>query len=172
MICNSKQAAFVKPNLDHFRNGILVSCFFVTLCKLYIILLCFRETKVVIFCLAITFSYGYLHPLSDEFINSINKHRGTWEAGRNFDPNISMKYIKKLMGALPETVKLPPIEHSLFGIRIPDSFDSREEWSHCPTIREIRDQGSCGSCWVSNCKIAECCVFNICNLFFKHKYVY
>lgn len=31
---------------------------------------------------------------------------------------------------------------------IPDEFDSRTQWPNCPTIREIRDQGSCGSCWV------------------------
>lgn len=32
---------------------------------------------------------------------------------------------------------------------LPENFDAREQWPHCPTIREIRDQGSCGSCWVS-----------------------
>lgn len=32
---------------------------------------------------------------------------------------------------------------------LPENFDARENWPHCPTIREIRDQGSCGSCWVN-----------------------
>ncbi|KAK6013760.1 papain family cysteine protease, partial [Ostertagia ostertagi] len=27
------------------------------------------------------------------------------------------------------------------------SFDSREEWKECPSIRYIRDQSHCGSCW-------------------------
>lgn len=31
---------------------------------------------------------------------------------------------------------------------LPDSFDARLQWPNCPTIKEIRDQGSCGSCWV------------------------
>ncbi|XP_017769146.1 PREDICTED: cathepsin B [Nicrophorus vespilloides] len=88
-----------------------------------------------------------LHPLSDEFIHSINEKQSTWKAGRNFVPNVSMKYIKKLMGALPEPKTLPEIEHLLGDADIPENFDAREQWPDCPTIREIRDQGSCGSCW-------------------------
>lgn len=30
---------------------------------------------------------------------------------------------------------------------LPEQFDARTQWPDCPTIREIRDQGSCGSCW-------------------------
>lgn len=30
---------------------------------------------------------------------------------------------------------------------VPENFDSREHWPNCKTIGEIRDQGSCGSCW-------------------------
>lgn len=38
----------------------------------------------------------------------------------------------------------------LFGTEkndLPTEFDARLNWPNCPTIREIRDQGSCGSCW-------------------------
>nr|CAI5838655.1 unnamed protein product [Callosobruchus analis] len=89
--------------------------------------------------------------LSDEFIESINRVQSTWTAGRNFHENTDVSYIKKLMGVLPNYKNyMPPVkEHDLEGMEIPDSFDAREQWPHCPTIREIRDQGSCGSCWVS-----------------------
>ena len=33
-------------------------------------------------------------------------------------------------------------------MKLPKNFDSREQWPNCPTLKEIRDQGSCGSCWV------------------------
>ena len=33
---------------------------------------------------------------------------------------------------------------------LPASFDAREQLKNCPTIQEVRDQGSCGSCWVSH----------------------
>jgi len=30
---------------------------------------------------------------------------------------------------------------------IPASFDPRTKWPECPSLREIRDQACCGSCW-------------------------
>jgi len=33
------------------------------------------------------------------------------------------------------------------GRALPESFDARTQWSQCDTIKAIRDQGRCGSCW-------------------------
>jgi len=90
------------------------------------------------------------HVLSDHFINQINAANSTWTAGRNFHPSTSHNFLRTLMGVHPDADNhRPPFEeHRLLGAeQIPESFDPREKWPECPTIREIRDQGGCGSCW-------------------------
>lgn len=105
-----------------------------------------------------------IDPLSDEFIKSINSHQSTWTAGRNFGNNVKLSYIKRMLGVLPNHKNFMPEvqEHNLEEMKIPREFDSRQKWPNCPTIKEIRDQGSCGSCWVS--------IFTIIRIFFKFKY--
>lgn len=91
-------------------------------------------------------------PLSQEFIDKINSKATTWKAGKNFGPHVSMKYIRNLMGVHEDAYKFRLAEQpsNLLGLEaedLPEQFDSRENWPNCPTINEIRDQGSCGSCW-------------------------
>ncbi|EYC28871.1 hypothetical protein Y032_0007g3469 [Ancylostoma ceylanicum] len=32
-------------------------------------------------------------------------------------------------------------------VDIPDTFDARDRWPNCTSMKHIRDQSSCGSCW-------------------------
>ncbi len=88
-----------------------------------------------------------------ETVNSMQSN--TWKAGRNhrFD-ELSLKSIQNQMGALHED-DLKKKDHlkifhdRLEMVALPTNFDPREKWSNCSSMREIRDQGSCGSCWVS-----------------------
>lgn len=91
-----------------------------------------------------------LHPLSDEFINKINSLATTWKAGKNFHQDTPITFLKGLMGVHPDYKRYrldALVENDGAEIDLPAAFDSRTQWPKCPTIREIRDQGSCGSCW-------------------------
>ena len=78
----------------------------------------------------------------------------TWTAGWNSRfAGQPIDAIKRQLGVLdvnPPPHKRPAYKvHTGFDIAaLPDSFDSREQWPNCPTIKEIRDQSDCGSCWV------------------------
>ena len=88
--------------------------------------------------------------ISQEFIDHINSANSTWVAGRNFHPETSLNYFKTLMGVHPAHKRFLPARkvYELEGLEdIPDEFDPRQKWSTCPSIKEIRDQGGCGSCW-------------------------
>ncbi|XP_063622433.1 cathepsin B-like [Cydia splendana] len=91
-----------------------------------------------------------IHPLSDEFISLINSKQSTWKAGRNFPVGTSLTYIKGLMGLLKgsSVSKLPvQIHEDDLIVNLPENFDPRDKWPSCPSLNEIRDQGSCGSGW-------------------------
>jgi len=69
------------------------------------------------------------------------------------------------MGVHPDSKSytLPVKQHLVGGALyddIPENFDSRDQWPDCPTLREIRDQGSCGSCWVNNAAFIFQAVFS------------
>merc|ERR1711976_862480 len=109
--------------------------------------------KLCIFAILVATTVAIpLHlPLSDDIINYVNNNANTtWKAGKTFQ-GWSISYVKGLCGVIrnPNGDKLKTLKHDLWGTRIPSHFDSREKWTHCPTLKEIRDQGNCGSCWAT-----------------------
>ncbi|KAM9366463.1 cathepsin B isoform 1-T3 [Symphorus nematophorus] len=96
--------------------------------------------------LSVSLARPHLKPLSSEMVNYINKANTTWKAGHNF-PNVDFSYVQRLCGTMLKGPKLPVMVQYAGDIKLPEAFDSREQWPNCPTLKEIRDQGSCGSCW-------------------------
>jgi cathepsin B len=88
-------------------------------------------------------------PLSQEIVDFVNyKANTTWKAGHNFK-GYDVQHVKTLCGKLDNQPITLPKKQPLLGAvgDLPKEFDSRKQWPHCPTLREVRDQGSCGSCW-------------------------
>ena len=109
--------------------------------------------------ICIAFAYarpsGEYEALSQEMVDHINSLNTTWRAAmsRRFE-GANEDYIRGLCGAWDGGRKLPekdivPLED------IPDTFDARVQWPNCLSIGDVRDQGSCGSCWVSTISIIE-----------------
>ncbi|CAH1405467.1 unnamed protein product [Nezara viridula] len=84
-----------------------------------------------------------------EIIDIVNSSGAKWKAGQNFGENITISSLKRLLGVKRDRLwKLPLRAHNTIpDSNIPDSFDARDNWPACESIRHIRDQGTCGSCW-------------------------
>ncbi|CAH0701174.1 unnamed protein product [Spodoptera exigua] len=109
-------------------------------------------TFVVLCVLVAVNGHQELDPMSDEFIDLINSKQNFWTAGRNFPENTPFSYIQNLLGVMEDKYfhdleKVDHLDDVETRDNLPESFDPREKWPNCSSLSEIRDQGSCGSCW-------------------------
>ncbi len=88
-------------------------------------------------------------PLSNEIVTHVNSLHTTWTAEVNKFHSWSLKSFKKLLGVplshIGKPSSLKTLVHQVNEQAIPDQFDSRTNWPNCPSLNEVRDQGSCGS---------------------------
>ncbi|KAF2069687.1 hypothetical protein CYY_008995 [Polysphondylium violaceum] len=91
----------------------------------------------------ISYSFKVVHPATiDRTI-----HHPTWvEEKNNFFSKTHMKF-KSGFKKNPNREEIPALAYSGDISSLPDTFDSRTEWSNCSTIGAIQNQARCGSCW-------------------------
>jgi cathepsin B len=76
-----------------------------------------------------------------------------WVAGANARwSGVSFEEASDFMGVLPTPPEMQlPLKAAISeneASSIPDSFDARDQWgATCPSVKEVRDQANCGSCW-------------------------
>ncbi len=84
----------------------------------------------------------------ESIIERVNRANTTWTAGHHARwENMDWVGISSLMGTLPtpENMKFPALQ-TVAG-QAADSFDPRTAWPGCQSLKEVRDQSTCGSCW-------------------------
>jgi cathepsin B len=91
--------------------------------------------------------------LSHEQIGAINNdHSITWRAGVNERfSSATLLDAKRLMGVKQsdDAMDILPYKSTRSIGDVPSEFDWRIDprAANCPTVKEIRDQSNCGSCW-------------------------
>ena len=88
--------------------------------------------------------------LNIQKIEAINNAQSSWKAGYNSRwAGMTLKDAQRQMGVKLNGKKLPVKTFTKEELEaVPATFDSRLQWGNvCPSTKEVRDQGACGSCW-------------------------
>lgn len=108
------------------------------------------KTILLICALFVAVSAKDFEPLSEQIVDYVNKIKTTWTAEKTKFHSWELEKFQRTLGvplsALGKPSKLDTLVHQKVE-DIPAEFDSRVQWPNCPTIKEVRDQGDCGSCW-------------------------
>ena len=90
-----------------------------------------------------TNNHNSFHQKQKKIAQEVNNMHTTWKAAE-----YEKDYTPLLGAILNGGEKLPPkVYDSSSNDDLPDNFDLREQYPNCESIKEIRDQANCGSCW-------------------------
>ncbi|PIC14502.1 hypothetical protein B9Z55_026793 [Caenorhabditis nigoni] len=81
-----------------------------------------------------------------DLVNHINEIQNSWRAEYSPISEVEMKF--KVMDI--KFSEVSPKDEPLItvqGVNVPISFDARDHWPNCKSIKLIRNQAYCGACW-------------------------
>ncbi|XP_038114094.1 cathepsin B-like [Culex quinquefasciatus] len=108
-------------------------------------------TKVLlVLCLAVACisAFSITNQMQDALVSTIESRTRTWVAQAYVQRE---KFGVMSLGLRPNdsVANAVPMLKNQRSVRfLPESFDSRQKWSYCPSLNQIRDQGCCGSCYI------------------------
>eukprot|EP00437_Effrenium_voratum_P033460 CAMPEP_0181461976 /NCGR_PEP_ID=MMETSP1110-20121109/34155_1 /TAXON_ID=174948 /ORGANISM="Symbiodinium sp., Strain CCMP421" /LENGTH=367 /DNA_ID=CAMNT_0023586617 /DNA_START=36 /DNA_END=1139 /DNA_ORIENTATION=- len=90
--------------------------------------------------------------VTQEMIDELNSKASTWAAGENIRfSGATLREAKILMGTLQDVdnTTVLPYRAPDAVVDLPEEFDWRSDAraQNCPSLKEVRDQADCGSCW-------------------------
>ena len=77
-----------------------------------------------------------------EVAKAVNARKTTWLANEAIPTRDYSQFLGALSGGPQLPVKDIKVRNDL-----PKEFDPVKQWPECPSLKEIRDQSTCGSCW-------------------------
>ena len=87
----------------------------------------------------------------EAFVQKLNSLSTTWKAStKSRVAQLSTEDFKALINptGFAHDPRIPTKAFTAAELAAaPAAFDSRENWTHCASMRQIRDQSQCGSCW-------------------------
>uniref|UniRef100_A0A1I7UE39 Pept_C1 domain-containing protein n=1 Tax=Caenorhabditis tropicalis TaxID=1561998 RepID=A0A1I7UE39_9PELO len=85
-------------------------------------------------------------PTSRALVDHINSVQTSWLAVHNDISDEEMRF-KVMDVQFIEPQEDDPVGGEIVPEPLPDTFDSRDQWPNCSSIKMIRNQATCGSCW-------------------------
>jgi cathepsin B len=89
--------------------------------------------------------------VSTSMIREINNKQSSWKASHNPVTRMPKSQARRLLGVDMNSLRAYTWRVQEFTpaqiAAAPETFDSRTQWPNCPTMKDIRDQRHCGSCW-------------------------
>jgi len=106
-----------------------------------------------VFALALIAAVAFAEEIavSTKMIREINQQQNHWKAAHNHITRMPKSQARRLLGLDLENVHAYTWRNQVFSAEeiaaAPETFDARTAWPQCTTMKEIRNQKHCGSCW-------------------------